>query len=323
MVKIVVKAGFAVRKLIPGDRETLARMTASARQAPEIWRLVLGIVAAFFTAFVLLIVIVLGAGILLAPFLPGRDLSAIADIAAPDTQPVPVSTFILLISFIALIIGAKVAAKIHRRSLKSLCGIGDGLRPRALGLGLGVVLIFTALSSLAGGGFSGLTQNIPLATWGMWLVPALFAIFIQTFAEELIFRGYLQQQLTAISINPLVWWILPSVIFGLFHLDFETFGENSWLIAGATTLMALIAADVTARTGNISGALGLHFGNNIMAILLVATPGPLAGLSLYLSPVSPSDTELMRASIIATIIPMIFAYAIYLFVVTRPGKAAD
>ena len=85
--------------------------------------------------------------------------------------------------------------------------------------------------------------------------------------------------------------------------------------------MGVIVADVTAGTGNISGALGLHFDNNIIVLLVVGTPGSLGGLSLYLSLISPMDTEVMRTSPIATIIPMVLAYVIYLIVVTQPNKA--
>lgn len=298
-------------------------MTVEARRYPQIWRLVLGTFAAFFIALTLLFTFVPAATLLLGRFLSAGEMEAVTGIASPDTGASPVSTFILLISFVALIVGAAVAAKIHHRSLRSLCGIGYALRPRELGLGLGVVIIFKTLSDVAVGGFSGLLPNLALTSWALWLVPALIAVFIQTFAEELIFRGYLQQQLAAISMNPLVWWVLPSVLFGLLHLDAETWGENKWLVVAATILMGLIAGDVTARTGNISAALGLHFGNNLMAVLIVGTPGQLGGLSLWPSPVSPSDIEATRAGLIATIIPMALAYAIYLFVVTRQKSQPD
>ena len=46
--------------------------------------------------------------------------------------------------------------------------------------------------------FCWIEPKFSVSTWLIWLLPALLAIFIQTFAEELIFRGYLQQKLTAI-----------------------------------------------------------------------------------------------------------------------------
>ena len=56
----------------------------------------------------------------------------------------------------------------------------------------------------------------------------------------------------------------------------------------AAGLIGLILGDVTARTGNLSLAMGLHFANNAIALLLVAMPSPLAALSLYLAPVDPA-----------------------------------
>jgi membrane protease YdiL (CAAX protease family) len=43
----------------------------------------------------------------------------------------------------------------------------------------------------------------------------------------------------------------------------------------------LVAADLTARTGNLGAAVALHFTNNISAILMVGLAGNLGGLTLY------------------------------------------
>ena len=45
----------------------------------------------------------------------------------------------------------------------------------------------------------------------------------------------------------------------------------------ATTVVGLVLADVTARTGNLSAAIGLHFANNVVALLVVAVPSPVSG----------------------------------------------
>jgi hypothetical protein len=43
----------------------------------------------------------------------------------------------------------------------------------------------------------------------------------------------------------------------------------------------LVAADLTARTGNLGAAVALHFTNNISAVLMVGLAGNLGGLTLY------------------------------------------
>ncbi len=58
------------------------------------------------------------------------------------------------------------------------------------------------------------------------------ACLIQTGAEELVFRGYLQQQLAARFASPLIWMVLPALIFGAVHYDPATAGPNVWLDGG-------------------------------------------------------------------------------------------
>ena len=76
-----------------------------------------------------------------------------------------------------------------------------------------------------------------------------------------------------------------------------------------TTLIGLILGDVTARTGNLSLAMGLHFANNAIAMLLVAAPSPLAALSLYLLPVGPADPAAMRPLLMLDLASTAAAYA--------------
>jgi len=128
-------------------------------------------------------------------------------------------------------------------------------------------------------------------------VPALVALAIQTGAEELVFRGYLQQQLAARFASPVVWALLPSVGFGMLHYDPATLGANAWLVVGATGLFGLIAADLTARSGTLGMAWGLHFANNFVALALIAPLGDLSGLALFRVPFAMDDTGLMRLAL--------------------------
>ena len=54
-------------------------------------------------------------------------------------------------------------------------------------------------------------------------------------------------------------------------------------------LFGLAAADLTARTGNLGAAVGLHFANNASAVLMVGIKGNLGGLALYNATVDPAD----------------------------------
>lgn len=123
------------------------------------------------------------------------------------------------------------------------------------------------------------------AHWLIWLVPGLIVITIQSGTEELLYRGYLQQQLGALSPRPLVWMVLPSVYFGFGHLyNGATTGEGVlWAIWA--TMLGLACADLTARTGTLGAAVGLHVANNVFATVVIGEAGgPFSGLALLLYP---------------------------------------
>ena len=59
-------------------------------------------------------------------------------------------------------------------------------------------------------------------------------------------------------------------------------------------------------------AMGLHFANNAIAILIVAPPSPLSGLALYVAPVDPADTDGFRSLLLADIGSTALLYALWL-----------
>ena len=123
----------------------------------------------------------------------------------------------------------------------------------------------------------------PIGTWLLWLLPGLTALFIQVSTEELFFRGYLQQPLAAVTTNRWVWIGLPSVVFGLGHGSHGGDATEVTLWIVWATGLGLVCADLTARTGTIGAAIGLHLANNIFAVLVVGVEGwPESGLALLL-----------------------------------------
>lgn len=152
------------------------------------------------------------------------------------------------------------------------------------------------------------------ALWALWLLPALPALFVQATAEEVVFRGYLQGMLAARFASRLVWWVLPAAAFGALHWNPAEMGENAGLMVAAAALMGLALGDVTARTGSLALAIGLHFANNAYAMLVVATPSALSGLALWLSPLDPDDPAMVRAALIGNIGLIAVVYGVWLVV---------
>jgi hypothetical protein len=159
--------------------------------------------------------------------------------------------------------------------------------------------------------------GIAPADWLRFLPLMLVLLFCQVAAEELAFRGYLMQQLGSRFRSRAIWWVAPALIFGALHLDFGTYGPNAWLIAAAAALIGLIAGDLVARTGNLGAAIGLHFGNNFFALLIVGIPGPASGLALRLSNLDLADTAAVRAGLLVNIAALILAYALWLVWLAR------
>ncbi|CTQ32607.1 CPBP family intramembrane glutamic endopeptidase [Jannaschia rubra] len=291
------------------------RFVAPARFRPQIWRLFLGIV---------LTVAIYAVGIM-ALLLAVWSLAGTAglmgwmqNIAAADT---PTSVLLMLATFGGMFAGPLVVARLlHRRPAASVLGNGV-LRGFVMAAAI-TVAVFAAALLLMPPGFP-LVPNTPLPMFLSFLPLALLGLLVQTGAEEVLFRGYLQGQLAARFRSPLVWMLVPALIFGSLHYDPVTAGSNAiWLVAVAT-LFGLLAADLTRVTGNIGAAWGLHFVNNATAILIVALDGSLSGLALYVTPFDAADVGTLRPLIVQDALTTVIVWAcIRLWLARRATRAA-
>lgn len=197
----------------------------------------------------------------------------------------PVGLAFLLSSFALPVLAlAYVVRRVHGRPAHSLLG------PRGLALRqfvqtgrllLLLMLVLTALTSGIDPDQVSRTRPIPL--WLAILPLAILTTLIQTGAEELFYRGYLQQQLGALSSNPLIWMVLPSAAFGLSHAwNAVTLSDAIYYISW-TFLFGCIAADITARAGSLGPALALHLVNNVFQLVFFGFDGaPMSGFALVL-----------------------------------------
>ena len=201
----------------------------------------------------------------------------------------PFGVMVFLVTFAGFHIGLWLALRmIHRRGYGTLFG-PPGNRVRNFGYGVafaaGLVFIpfvFAPLDAvLFPGEFSPPRFVGDISVWVVWLVPALIAVLIQTSAEEVLFRGYLLQQLAARASSMWVWAVLPSAIFAVLHYNPGTFGVNTWFHIGNTLIIGVLLALVTMRTGNLGAAIGLHFANNAIGFLLFGIRGFEDGLALF------------------------------------------
>jgi len=257
-----------------------------ARGRPQIWRLVLGLVICVL-AMVLWLAALFG---LLVLFIGQQEaLGLLQGMAEPTT---PRATLLLLATFVGMALGPVVAVRLlHRRRAGSLIGRrGRTVRHFLVALGTtgaiyGLTLAVWTVQ------FDG-EPNLPPDLWLTLLPLALLGVLVQTGAEELLFRGYLLQQLAARFASPLIYMLVPSLLFGMLHFDPATMGANAWAVVGSTAFFGLIAADLTVVTGTIGAAWGLHFANNVVALLLISTKGTITGLALFLTPYAADEVTI-------------------------------
>ena len=277
---------------------------APARRKPALWRLVLGILV------IAVVTVAWGAIMAGAVYLwggPSVVRSALMGMVEPEA---PFGTLLLLGTFIGMAAAPVVAAKLlHGRGPGSLFG-PPGRAARHFGWAVALVAVVYTASLLFTGIGAPPEPNLTPAVWARLLPLALAFVLIQTGAEELIFRGYLMQQLAARFQWRIVWLVLPALVFGALHYDPITAGDNALIIAGSAAAFGLAAADLTARTGSLGAAWGLHFANNGAALLIVATKGTITGLALYVTPYAADDVELTGALVAADTAVLLAIWAI-------------
>ncbi len=224
-----------------------------------------------------------------------------------------VVAFLVTFGVLPAVLGL-VMRRLHRLPGARLLGASGRLESARVLRGIVIVAAIAGFFALPVLGAGMLVRQHPVGTWLLWLPAALPAVFLQTAAEEIVFRGYLQTMLAARFASRWIWWFAPALVFGLLHWN-PALGGSAWLMVAAATLMGLVFGDIAARSGGLALPVGLHFANNAFALLVVATPSPLSGLALYLSPLDVSDPVEMQAALIGNIVLIAAVWGIYLLVV--------
>ncbi len=254
---------------------------------PQFWRIALGVLLTLFiwmggTA----LIVAAATGVVATQQGAFGIMPFLNSLAAPDS---PGKVLLLLSTFSGLAIGAVVSAgALHFRGPGSLLGPWEDWR-RGFLTSLAVLLPAYGGLTLLGALLDPPAQNLAFQRWLMWLPLALPFLFLQIAAEELFFRGYLQQQLAVRFASRAVWMWIPSLLFALLHVS-PSAGDNLPLVLLATFTFALVAADLTERTGALGAAMGLHLGNNFFGMFITSATGSITGLALFVS-----DTDLAQA----------------------------
>jgi len=255
------------------------RYIRPACAAPALWRLLVGLVV--------FVVIYIGFVIGLTELAQATGL--VGTTQADYNLNTRTSLIEGLLTFAGGILGVWAAVRLlHRRSFTSLLGPLPAVRRNFI-IAAGVVFMIQAVWMLVTSLYFGVVPNQPLNMVLLFLPVGAILLLIQTGAEEFLFRGYIMQQLAARFQSPLVWLVLPSVVFGLIHYDAGTMGDMVWYIIVALTISGLVWADLTRITGNIGAAWGWHFMNNFLLLNFVTLPDSMTGFAWKLTAFSMDD----------------------------------
>lgn len=115
----------------------------------------------------------------------------------------------------------------------------------------------------------------------LWLPLALPALVVTAAASEVIYRGFLQQQLAARWLPSWVWMGLPAALFALSQGAPNAAGDLAPLSLAWALAYGMAAADLTARTGSLGAAIGLQAALLAQGLFLIGLKGPMNGLALY------------------------------------------
>jgi membrane protease YdiL (CAAX protease family) len=150
-------------------------------------------------------------------------------------------------------------------------------------------------------------------------MPIVLGVFIQAVGEELIFRGYLLQQLAVRFRSPIIWAFLPALVFGLLHYnnpggpdsalpEFQIFGfiisEPGALYVLTTAITGTALAALVWRAGSLWPAAGLHVAVNVFSLTMVGAEGTLSGTQLWLFALD-DMTKILWINVIASTILLI------------------
>ncbi|ESQ74979.1 CPBP family intramembrane glutamic endopeptidase [Asticcacaulis sp. AC402] len=191
---------------------------------------------------------------------------SMADLQSRLTDPSQPMIFfpLIAISFGAWLIGFGLGVMwLHRKSPMRLLGnwTWAGF---VLGLVVWLVVLIANVAVDYGLRPEGFTLRLtPVDPIVIGLI--VVALFIQTFAEEYIFRGYVTQGLLKINRN--IWFVtlVGGLIFGALHIPN---GIPQAVSAGA---MGIAFTWITLRTGSIAFAAGAHFINNLFGAVIVVS----------------------------------------------------
>ncbi len=251
---------------------------------PGLWRLAVGIVVILVGWLGWTVVVM--AGFVLYKLAGGLGVvEALTALTAFLDTTSPASVIFQLATFAGIWPATWAALKLlHGQPFGTLFSPEGRMRWGDFGRGVMLAAGFWVITMVVGLAVVGMPTrtDLPLSTWLLAFAPLAVMVFVQASGEELVFRGYILQQLAARWRNPLIWAALPAFLFGLAHYSSGAELGIGWHYVAVTLLFGLAAAALVWRTGSLAAAMGLHTGMNLFSLSGVGLKGIIEGTQLFL-----------------------------------------
>ncbi len=195
----------------------------------------------------------------LPPFLD-RAIEAIGD----EGTPLGTTYFFMTIGIFHLLQAPFIWKAYGRRYISLINPLGQDVTNQiawAVGFTFIYFVVSEILSRILGGALVVEYQWQP-KLWAIWFLPMILVVLLQTSAEEIYVRGFLQQYLARLVPKRWVYIGVPSMLWGLMH--FQNF-SGIWMPVSfvfAVFITGLVYADWADRSGTIIGPMVSHFCNN-------------------------------------------------------------
>jgi len=139
---------------------------------------------------------------------------------------------------------------------------------------------------------------------------------IQIALEEYLFRGYLMQHIGIYIKNAWFPLILTSILFGIMHGANPEVAKIGWITMVFYIGTGLLLGIMTLMDDGLELALGFHFGNNLMAAILVTSSWSALQTDAIFIYTSEENTN----TILDIILPVLMVYPLILYIMAKKYK---
>jgi len=206
----------------------------------------------------------------------------------------PITYFdVLIASFTFLVPPLLVLPLAHRVSWRRALSWGGGFQWRQFWRAALALMTLSIASLALGYAWEPQQYEFPARppAHAFWVALAAAVIFVQSFGEEVFFRGYLVRAWGAVLPFRLPVTAAVVTLFVSGHLDNDDLQKDLPLNLAYFVAGEAVAYAVLFRTQNLAASAGLHWMNNLVALLTPTVPGQptLLALAVYTDPVYAAD----------------------------------